>query len=122
MALPFKFFLGGPIGKGSQWFSWIHRDDVVGIILYALENSSVKGPVNATAPNPVTNRDFSAALGKILHRPSWLAVPGFMVKLTLGELGAVLLKGQRVIPEKAVKAGYVFTYGDLHEALRVIYA
>lgn len=121
MTIPFKFFLGGPIGSGWQWFSWIHRDDVVGIMKYALENESITGPVNATAPNPVTNKEFSSAIGKALHRPSWLAVPGFIVKLTLGELGSVLLTGQRVLPEKALKAGYKFKYTEVNDALRAIF-
>ncbi len=121
MTIPFKFFLGGPIGNGKQWFSWIHRDDVVGIIKYALENESISGPVNATAPNPVMNKEFSSALGKALDRPSWLAVPGFVVKLTLGELGNILLTGQRVLPEKALKAGYQFKYTDVNEALKAIF-
>jgi len=121
MALPFRFFLGGPIGSGRQWFSWIHRDDIIGIIKFALENESISGPVNLTAPNPVTNKEFSRALGKVLHRPSFVAVPGFIVRLTLGELGAVLLTGQRVLPEKALNAGYKFKYSDVSEALRAIY-
>jgi len=121
MVIPFKFFVGGPIGSGRQWFSWIHRDDVVGIIKYALENASVSGPVNATAPNPVTNKEFSNALGKALHRPSCFAVPGFVVKLTLGELGVVLLTGQRVLPKKALAAGYKFKYPELNEALSAIF-
>jgi len=121
MALPFKLFLGGPIGSGRQWFSWIHRDDIIGIIKFVLENEAVSGPVNLTAPNPVTNREFSRALGKALHRPSFFAVPGFMVKLTLGELGDVLLTGQRVLPEKALKAGYKFKYSDVNEALGAIF-
>lgn len=121
MAIPFKFFVGGPTGNGKQWFSWIHRDDVIGIIKYALENTSITGPINATAPNPVTNKDFSTALGNALHRPSFFSVPGFMVKLTLGELGAVLLTGQRVLPEKALSAGYTFKYERVDEALRAIY-
>jgi uncharacterized protein (TIGR01777 family) len=120
MMIPFRFFLGGPIGSGKQWFSWIHRDDVVGIIKYALENGTVSGPVNATAPAPVTNMDFSAALGKALNRPSWLSVPVFIVKLTLGELGSVLLAGQRVWPEKVLKAGYKFKYTEVNEALKAI--
>jgi hypothetical protein len=103
MALPFKFFLGGPIGSGRQWFSWIHRDDIIGIIKFALENESISGPLNLTAPNPVTNKEFSRALGRVLRRPSIVAVPGFVIKLTLGELGAVLLTGQRVLPEMSVK-------------------
>ncbi|MBI5665743.1 MAG: TIGR01777 family protein [Nitrospirae bacterium] len=120
MALPFKFFLGGPIGSGRQWFSWIHRDDIIGIIIFALENDSVSGPVNMTAPNPVTNREFSRSLGQVLHRPSFLAVPGIVVKLMLGELGAVLLTGQRVLPEKILRAGYRFKYSDVSQALRAI--
>ena len=122
MTIPFKFFLGGPIGSGRQWFSWIHRDDVVGIMKYAVETGSVSGPVNATAPRPVTNKEFSSALGRALHRPSWLPVPGFMIKLTLGELGEILLTGQRVIPEQALKAGYQFKYPDVDEALRTIFS
>lgn len=121
MIIPFRFFLGGPIGSGNQWFSWIHRDDVIGMIMYALENPSVSGPVNVTAPNPVTNREFSQALGAAMNRPSRLAVPGFMVKLTLGELGAVLLTGQRVIPEKIMKAGYQFKYTNVDKALEAIF-
>ncbi|RJR21255.1 MAG: TIGR01777 family protein [Nitrospiraceae bacterium] len=121
MVIPFKFFLGGPIGSGTQWFSWIHRDDIIGIIKLALENESISGPVNLTAPTPVTNKEFSRALGKALHRPSFIPVPGFAVKLTLGELGSVLLTGQRVLPEKALNAGYEFKYSDVSEALRAIY-
>jgi uncharacterized protein (TIGR01777 family) len=121
MAIPFKFFLGGQIGSGKQWFSWIHRDDMAGIIKYVLENESVSGPVNATAPGPVTNREFSRALGKALHRPSFFAAPGFVVKLSLGELGGMLLTGQRVLPEKALNAGYKFKYPEVGEALRAIF-
>jgi uncharacterized protein (TIGR01777 family) len=120
MIIPYKFFLGGPIGSGKQWFSWIHRDDVVGIIKYTLEHESISGPINATAPHPVTNKEFSAALGNTLKKPSFLAVPGFIVKMTLGELGSVLLSGQRVVPEKALKAGYKFNYPEVNEALSAI--
>ncbi len=121
MALPFKFFLGGPIGSGRQWFSWIHRDDIIGIIKFALENESISGPLNLTAPNPVTNKEFSSALGKVLHRPSFVPVPGFVLQLTLGELGAVLLTGQRVLPEKVLKAGYKFKYDKVENALEAIF-
>ncbi len=121
MMIPFKYFVGGPIGSGKQWFSWIHRDDIIGIIKYAVNNESISGTVNLTAPRPVTNKEFSVALGKAMHRPSCFAVPGFIVKLTLGELGAVLLTGQRVIPEKALKAGYKFKYSEINEALRAIF-
>ena len=121
MMIPFKFFFGGHIGNGKQWFSWIHRDDIAGIIKYALENNSISGPVNLTAPEPVTNKEFSSALAKALSRPSWLPVPGFMVKITLGELGGVLLTGQRVVPEKILTAGYKFKYPDVDEALKAIF-
>jgi uncharacterized protein (TIGR01777 family) len=121
MVTPFKFLLGGPIGSGRQWFSWIHRDDLVGIIKFALEDDSVTGPVNGTAPEPVRNREFAAALGKALNRPSSFAVPAFAVKMTLGELGEVLLTGQRVIPEKILKAGYHFKYPEINEALKAIF-
>ncbi len=121
MAMPFKFFAGGPVGSGRQWFSWIHRDDLTGIIKYALENGDVSGPINTTAPQPVTNKEFSAALGKSLSRPSWLPVPGFVLKIALGELGGVLLTGQRVIPKKITEAGYQFKYPDIDRALRAIF-
>jgi len=121
MITPFKFFLGGPVVSGRQWFSWVHRDDVIGIIKYALENESVSGPVNVVSPNPATNKEFSYAIGKALHRPSWLAVPAFVVKLTLGELGGMLLTGQRVMPEKILKSGYNFKYPEIESALKAIF-
>ncbi len=121
MVMPFRFFLGGHIGNGRQWYSWIHRADLIGIIKYILENEAIKGAVNATAPNPVTNRDFCRALGKALHRPSWVHVPAFAVKLAIGEFGRVVLTGQRVLPEKILKAGYEFKYADVEDALKAIY-
>ncbi|MEF9476181.1 MAG: TIGR01777 family oxidoreductase [Candidatus Mariimomonas ferrooxydans] len=121
MARPFKFFAGGPVGSGRQWFSWIHRDDLTGIIKYALENVAVSGPINTTAPQPVINKEFSDALGKSLSRPSWLPVPGFVLKIAFGELGGVLLTGQRVIPKKITEAGYQFKYPDIDRALRAIF-
>ncbi len=121
MARPFKFFAGGPVGSGRQWFSWIHRDDLTGIIKYVLENGAVSGPINTTAPQPVTNKEFSTALGKSLGRPSWLPVPGFVLKIAFGELGGVLLTGQRVIPKKITEAGYQFKYPDIDRALRAIF-
>ncbi len=122
MATPFKAFLGGPVGSGKQWFSWIHRDDLIGIIKHSLKNDSVSGPINATAPVPVTNSQFSSVLGKVLNRPSSLAVPAFVVKLTFGELGEFLLTGQRVIPRKALKSGYKFKYPELNRALEAIFS
>lgn len=120
MALPFKFFSGGPIGSGRQWFSWIHRDDVLGIIKFLLEDETISGAVNATAPNPVRNREFSSALGMALRRPSSFSVPGFLVRVALGEFGDVILQGQRVIPERLLNAGYQFKYPEINEALKAI--
>lgn len=120
MIPPFQFFIGGPLGDGRQWMSWIHREDVVGLILWALENSKVSGALNATAPNPVTMKDFAAALGKVMGRPSFAAVPGFVLKTLLGEMSDLLLKGQRVVPEKALRLGYQFKYPSLEPALRAI--
>ncbi|MBI5740623.1 MAG: TIGR01777 family protein [Nitrospirae bacterium] len=121
IVIPFKLSFGGPIGSGKQWFSWIHRDDVVGIIKFALEHEEISGPVNATAPNPVTNKEFTLALGKTLNKPTYFAVPAFMVEFTLGEFGHVLLTGQRVLPEKILKTGYRFKYTDINETLKAIY-
>jgi uncharacterized protein (TIGR01777 family) len=120
MVVPFKLFIGGRIGSGEQWLSWIHIDDEVGIIRHALENGSVTGPLNLTAPDPVTNKEFSSALGKALGRPSWLPVPGFILKAALGELGQIAQTGQRVIPEKALETGYKFKYPEIKGALKDI--
>jgi len=122
MDKPFRFFIGGHIGSGEQWFSWIHRSDLIGIIRYILEHKEIKGPVNATAPNPVTNADFSRILGMVLGRPSWLHAPAFAIKLALGEFGDMILTGQRVLPKKIMEAGYQFRYPLLEDALRVIYS
>lgn len=108
---------GGPVLPGSQWYSWIHIADEVGIIIFALENEQVKGPINLTAPEPVTNRDFAKTLGKVLQRPAWFPVPGFMLKLFLGEVAAVIIRGRRVVPEKMMDAGYQFQYPTLEPAL-----
>jgi uncharacterized protein (TIGR01777 family) len=121
MAVPFKLFLGGTLGSGEQWFAWVHRDDLIGIIQYVLEHETITGPVNVTAPELVTNREFCSALGEALGRPSWLFVPGFALKVLIGEFGGVLLTGQRVIPEKALKAGYKFKYPEIRAALKAIF-
>ena len=119
MLTPFKFGIGGRLGAGTQWMSWIAIDDLVGLIVFALENETVSGPFNATAPNPVTNSDFTKTFGHVLNRPTVLPVPEFAIKLLFGEMGeTLLLQGNRVIPEKAVTAGYQFKFPDLEDALR----
>lgn len=118
MVPPFKWFSGGPLGSGKQWMSWIHLEDEVQMILYLIENQQASGPINATAPNPEINRNFSRALGKVLHRPSWMPVPGFMLRLGLGDMADMLLTGQRVVPAAAQKLGFEFRFPNLPEALQ----
>ncbi len=118
MVTPFKFFAGGPLGSGKQWMSWIHLDDEVGLILHLIDNQKASGPVNATAPNPVTMRDFCKTLGGVMGRPSWAPVPGFVLRIGLGEMADMLLTGQRVAPTAAQKLGYRFRYPNLREALQ----
>jgi uncharacterized protein (TIGR01777 family) len=120
MLLPFQFFAGGPIMPGTQWVSWIHRRDHIGLIQWLLTTPSVSGPVNAVAPEPVTMNQFCDALGQALHRPSWLPIPGFVLHMALGELGTLMTMGQRVNPAKALSQGYVFHYPKLELALRAI--
>jgi uncharacterized protein (TIGR01777 family) len=115
---PFKLGVGGPIAGGDQYMSWIHIDDEVGILLWALDNEKVSGIVNSTAPNPVTNRELSKALGRALNRPAIMPVPGFALDLMYGsEFGAVLRGGQRVMPRRALDLGYEFRHSDIDEAL-----
>jgi uncharacterized protein (TIGR01777 family) len=116
--LPFKLFTGGPVLPGTQYYSWIHPDDLVALYLLALDDPRVRGPINATAPNPQTNRDFSATLGKVMGAPSWLPVPEAALRVALGEMADLVVKGQRVIPAKAQTLGYQFRYAQLEPALR----
>jgi uncharacterized protein (TIGR01777 family) len=117
MLTPFKFGVGGPIGSGRHWFSWIHMDDMVGILLLALDHPQAQGPINATAQNPVTNKVFSKALGRTLHRPAIFPVPPFMLRLVLGQVAEILTTGQRVIPAKALELGYQFKFPEVDPAL-----
>jgi uncharacterized protein (TIGR01777 family) len=121
MLTPFKMFVGGPIGSGKQYMSWIHHDDLVGLILFAIDRPNVSGPLNGTAPKPVTNAEFSKALGKALGRPSFLPTPAFMLRLALGEVADVITKGQRVLPKASLDAGYQFKFTDVDAALREIF-
>jgi uncharacterized protein (TIGR01777 family) len=119
LLLPFKLGVGGPIAGGEQFMSWIHIDDEVGLLLWALDNDRVSGIVNATAPNPVTNRELSKALGRALHRPAFMPVPKFAVSaLRGGELADAVAGGARVLPRRAVDLGYEFRHPEIDEALR----
>ena len=122
MVTPFRFFVGGPLGSGRQYISWIHRHDVVEMIRWIIETPGVSGPVNATAPHPVTNRDFARALGRALRRPSLFPAPAFALRLMAGEMAdPLLLTGQRVVPTVAQSHGYHFRYPELDIALRGIF-
>lgn len=118
MLLPFKLFVGGPIGNGKQWFPWIHIDDIVGIYKYAAENENLSGAVNAASPNICTMKEFAKTLGKVLNRPSFFSVPKFALKLAIGEAGDVVLMGQRVSVAKLLSSGYKFKFENLEEALK----
>jgi uncharacterized protein (TIGR01777 family) len=115
---PFKFGAGGPVGSGTQFMSWIHRADCVGIILLALDRAEATGPLNNTAPHPVTNKEFGKALGRALGRPAFLPTPGFGLRLLLGEVAGVITTGQRVLPKRALALGYQFQYPEIDSALR----
>jgi len=119
MLPPFKLGVGGPLAGGEQYLAWIHVDDEVGILLWALDDESVSGVVNASSPNPATNKDFSKALGRALNRPAVMPVPGLVLDLKFGkEFGQVLRGGQRVLPKRTEELGYEFKHPDLDEALR----
>jgi len=117
MLLPFKIGAGGRLGSGRQWMSWIHVSDVVGLMLHAATGANIEGAMNATSPNPVTNRDFTAALAKAVHRPAVIPAPAFGLRLALGEFADVLLSSQRVLPRVAERTGYDFEYPQLDAAL-----
>lgn len=122
MVLPFRAFVGGPIAPGTQWVSWIHRADLIGLIQRALTDENVAGSVNAVAPGPVTMKGFCETLGKVLNRPSWLPVSTFALRLAFGELASVMTTGQRVFPKIALDGGYQFRFPQLEPALRSILA
>lgn len=118
MMTPFKFGVGGVVGSGKQWMSWVSLDDVVAVVNHALENENLRGAVNVTAPNPVTNEEFTKTLGTVLYRPTILPLPEFAVHMLMGEMGdALLLDSTRVIPKRLLDAGFEFEYVDLKAAL-----
>lgn len=119
MLTPFKFGVGGVVGSGEQWMSWIALDDLIRIVHFALENENLNGAFNATAPNPVKNKEFTEIFGKILHRPTLIPVPAFGIKLLFGEMGkTLLLEGARVLPKKLEDAGFDFKFPNLEDALK----
>lgn len=120
MIPPFKLFAGGPLGTGKQWFSWIHRDDLVNLIIEALTRSDIEGVLNATAPNPVLMSELCQTLGDVLNRPSWLPVPAFALEALLGEGAQVVLEGQQVLPKRAMSYGFNYQYPTLKQALAEI--
>jgi len=113
----FKKGIGGPLGNGRQWFSWIHLEDLIQAFLFLVDLPEISGPVNFTSPNPVRNKGLAAALGKVLNRPAFIPAPGFMLRLVLGEFGSILLKGQKVIPQKLLQSGFQFRYPTIEKAL-----
>jgi len=120
LLLPFRLGLGGPIGSGKQYMPWIHLHDEIEVIAKALEDDRYRGPINATAPNPVINREFGRALGRALHRPAVMPLPGFVLKAVMGEASGVLLGGQRAVPERLLELGFPFAFANIDEALRDI--
>jgi uncharacterized protein (TIGR01777 family) len=122
MMTPFRFFAGGPMGSGRQYMSWIHRHDWVEMVRWIVETPAATGPINATAPGPITNHEFARALGQALGRPSFVPAPGFALKLLLGEMAdPLVLTGQRVLPARAQVLGYHFRYPDIGQAFRGIF-
>jgi uncharacterized protein (TIGR01777 family) len=117
MLTPFKWFAGGPMGSGRQWFSWIHIADLVSGMMFMLENENVQGPVNLCSPAPVTSGELARTLGTVLGRPAVIPAPSFALRLILGEFADTLLASQRAIPEKLLASGFVFRFPDLKEAL-----
>jgi uncharacterized protein (TIGR01777 family) len=117
LLLPFKLGLGGPIGNGRQWMPWIHIDDQIALIDFLLHRNEASGPYNACAPKPVRNREFAKTLGSVLHRPAFMPMPAFALKIGLGELSLLLLGGQRATPVRLLQAGFTFQFTDLRAAL-----
>jgi uncharacterized protein (TIGR01777 family) len=118
MLTPFKFGLGGVIGDGKQWMSWISMEDHIQVIIFALENENIRGAVNSVSPNPITNKEFTATMGEVLYRPTFIPLPEFAVHLAFGEMGeALLLDSMKVVPKRLMDAGFKFKFPDLKKAI-----
>lgn len=120
MVMPYRFYLGGPLGRGNQWLSWIHLQDLIEMMKFIIDQEEIQGPVNGTAPNPVTMKDFAKLIGEVLQKPSWFTVPETLLRLGLGQMSEMLLHGQKAIPEKMLNAGFRFKYPELRLALEDI--
>ena len=118
MLLPFRLGVGGSLGNGRQWVSWIHLDDLLAMFVWLLDDERTQGVYNGTAPNPVTNRELSRALGRVLHRPAVLPAPGVVLRIVLGEVAGLLLEGQHVTPGRALEAGFRFRFPEIEPAFR----
>lgn len=121
VTLPFRLFVGGALGDGGQWFTWIHIDDLVGLYRLAIENARLSGPINAVAPDVRRQRELAQEMGHVLHRPSVLPAPALLLRLALGEQADLLLHGRHAIPAKAQAAGFAYAFGGLHEALEDLF-
>jgi uncharacterized protein (TIGR01777 family) len=123
MLPPFRFGAGGPVGSGRQYWPWIHRADWIALVRWAIDSSTLSGAINATAPEPVTNREFARTLGRVMRRPAVMPAPAFALRLLLGEMAdALLLTGQRAVPHRAERAGFPFKYTHLEAALKAIFS
>ena len=118
MILPYKLFAGGTVGTGRQWISWVHVEDVVRAISFAIQNNNLRGPVNVTAPSPIRMADFGKTIGAVLRRPHWFPVPSIIMKIALGKKSALVLEGQHVLPKKLLDNGFEFHYPTLEAALK----
>lgn len=120
MLPPFRSLIGAPLGTGKQWIPWVHQEDVTGAFLFMLEHEGLSGPVNVTAPAPVTMTEFCSVLARVLHRPLWFPVPPFLLKMFMGEMAMIVLSSQKALPQKLLRAGFWFRHPDLEEAMRTI--
>jgi uncharacterized protein len=120
MLLPFRMFVGGPLGSGKQWYPWVHRDDVVGAMVHVVNQNDISGAINVVAPEAVTMGGFAKELGRALGRPSWLPVPSFLLRLIFGEMAGIILEGRRIEPTRLLATGFLFRYPTLRGALEAI--